>query len=99
VNLYAGMWTHATRVGTLSARHVVGVSVMPYTGLMPSMEAIQQAVREPLSQAPREHKAFAVYIFERARQIDRERALARNPAEGREDFPPQSTIVATSTRT
>jgi len=68
---------------------------MPFTGLMPSMEAIQQAVREPLSQAPREHKAFAVYIFERARQIDRERALARNPAEGREDFPPQSTIVAT----
>jgi hypothetical protein len=54
---------------------------MPYTGLVPSMEAIQQAVREPLSQAPRDHQAFAVYIFERARQIDRERALGRNLAE------------------
>jgi hypothetical protein len=42
------------------------------------MEAIQQAVREPLSQAPRDHQAFAVYIFERAREIDRERALAKH---------------------
>ena len=50
-------------------------SVMPY-GLMPSLDAIQQAVREPLSRAPREHKAFAVYIFERAREIDQERALS-----------------------
>ena len=57
---------------------------MPFTGLMPSMAAIQQAVREPLSQAPREHKAFAVYIFERARQIDRERSLTKNPPEQRE---------------
>ena len=54
---------------------------MPYTGLIPSIEAIQQAVREPLSQAPRDHQAFAVYIFERARQIDHERALAKTPSE------------------
>jgi hypothetical protein len=54
---------------------------MPYTGLVPSIEAIQQAVREPLSQAPRDHQAFAVYIFERAGQIDRERAFGRNLAE------------------
>ena len=54
---------------------------MPYTGLIPSMEAIQRAVREPLSDAPRDHKAFAVYIFERARQIDRERTFAKNLAE------------------
>jgi hypothetical protein len=50
---------------------------MPYSALMPSLEAIQQAVREPLSRAPREHQAFAVYIFERAREIDHERALAK----------------------
>ena len=48
---------------------------MPYTGLIPSIEAIQQAVREPLSDAPRDHQAFAVYIFERAREIDRERVI------------------------
>jgi hypothetical protein len=49
---------------------------MTYAGLMPSMEAIQQAVREPLSQAPRDYQQFAIYIFERARQIDRDWALA-----------------------
>jgi hypothetical protein len=49
---------------------------MPYSGLMPSMEAIHQAVREPLSQAPFDHQEFAIYIFERARAIDRARALA-----------------------
>jgi hypothetical protein len=49
---------------------------MPYSGLMPSMEAIQQAVREPLSQAPLDHQQFAIYIFERARAIDQARALA-----------------------
>jgi hypothetical protein len=48
---------------------------MPYAGLMPSMEAIQQAVREPLSQAPIDHQQFAIYIFERARAIDHEGAL------------------------
>ena len=48
---------------------------MPYAGLMPSMEAIQQAVREPLSQAPLDHQQFAIYIFERARAIDHARAL------------------------
>ena len=56
---------------------------MPYSGLMPSLEAIQQAVREPLSRAPRDHKGFAVYIFERAREIDHERALAKKLAEQR----------------
>lgn len=44
---------------------------------MPSIEAIQQAVREPLSQAPRDHDKFAIYIFERARAIDHERAQAK----------------------
>jgi hypothetical protein len=48
---------------------------MPYSGLMPSMEAIQQAVREPLSQAPLDHQQFAIYIFERARAIDQARTL------------------------
>ena len=57
---------------------------MPYSGLMPSIDAIQQAVREPLTRAPREHKAFAVYIFERAREIDHERALASTLAKQRE---------------
>jgi hypothetical protein len=57
---------------------------MPYSGLMPSIEAIQQAVREPLSRAPREHNAFAIYIFERARAIDHERALTKTLAEQRE---------------
>jgi hypothetical protein len=45
------------------------------------MEAIQQAVREPLSGAPHEHNRFAIYIFERARKIDHERALAKTLAE------------------
>ena len=49
---------------------------MTYSGLIPSMEAIQQAVREPLSHAPHEYQKFAIYIFERAREIDREKALA-----------------------
>jgi hypothetical protein len=57
---------------------------MPYSGLMPSLDAIQQAIREPLTRAPREHKAFAVYIFERAREIDHERTLASTLAKQRE---------------
>jgi hypothetical protein len=52
---------------------------MPYSGLMPSLQAIQQAVREPLLEAPTDPNGFAVYIFERARKIDRERALAKKP--------------------
>jgi hypothetical protein len=48
---------------------------------MPSIEAIQQAVREPLSRAPHDHSGFAIYIFERAREIDHELALAKKPAE------------------
>ena len=54
---------------------------MPYSGLMPSMETIQQAVREPLLQAPHDYREFALYIFERAREIDHERALAGKSAE------------------
>lgn len=48
---------------------------MTYSGLLPSMDAIQQAVREPLSHAPHDYQQFAIYIFERAREIDREKAL------------------------
>src|SRR5438045_5233675 len=81
------MWTLASRFGTLSARSVAG-SVMPYSALMPSLEAIQQAVREPLSRAPREHQAFAIYIFERAREIDHERAFAKTLAAQREHSSP-----------
>jgi hypothetical protein len=54
---------------------------MPYARLLPSMEALQQAVREPLSDAPRDHKGFAIYIFERAREIDHQWALAKRLAE------------------
>jgi hypothetical protein len=50
---------------------------MPYSGLIPSMEAIQQAVREPLLEAPRDHNGFALYILQRARVIDHDRALAQ----------------------
>ena len=49
---------------------------MTYSGLLPSMDAIQQAVSEPLSHAPHDYQQFAIYIFERAREIDREKALA-----------------------
>jgi hypothetical protein len=54
---------------------------MAYAGLVPSMNAIQQAVREPLSQAPHDYQQFAIYIFERARAIDREKALADQAAD------------------
>ena len=60
---------------------------MPYSGLMPSMEAIQQAVREPLSQAPVDHQQFAIYIFERARAIDHARALAEGRSRKRRQNP------------
>ena len=53
---------------------------MPYSGLIPSMEAIQQAVREPLLEAPRDHNGFALYIFARAREIDHDRAIAKKTA-------------------
>jgi hypothetical protein len=46
---------------------------------MPSLQAIQQAVREPLIEAPTDPNGFAVYIFERASKIDRELALAKKP--------------------
>jgi hypothetical protein len=58
---------------------------MTYSGLIPSMEAIQQAVREPLFQAPQDYQQFAIYIFERARQIDRDKARTKaqpNPLYG-----------------
>jgi hypothetical protein len=48
---------------------------------MPSMAAIQQAVREPLSGAPHDPNEFAIFIFERAREIDHERALAKKLTE------------------
>jgi hypothetical protein len=54
---------------SLPPRSFSGVSVMPYSGLMPSLDAIQQAVREPMLDAPCDHKSFAIYIFERAREI------------------------------
>ena len=57
---------------------------MPYSGLMPSMKAIQQALREPLSKAPTDHNRFAIYIFERAREIDHQEALAKKLAAQRE---------------
>jgi hypothetical protein len=62
------------------------------------MEAIQRAVREPLSHAPREHKAFAVYIFERAREIDHERALGKRPAEQREQ-PSRNSVTGLAEQT
>jgi hypothetical protein len=57
---------------------------MPYSGLMPSLEAVQQALREPLSKAPSDHNRFAIYIFERAREIDHEQVLARKLAAQRQ---------------
>jgi hypothetical protein len=71
---------------------------MPYSGLMPSIEAIQQAVREPLSHAPRHHQAFAVYIFRRAKEIDHERALARTLAEQREQ-PSRNSVAGLAEQT
>ena len=59
------------------------VEVMPYSDLMPSMPALQQAMREPLSRAPHDHNKLAVYIFERAREIDHEWALAKTLTEQR----------------
>jgi len=75
------VWTRARHLGTLRCCLILGVPVMPYSGLMPSMEAIQQAVREPLLEAPHDHNGFAVYIFERAREIDHEWALSKKLAE------------------
>jgi hypothetical protein len=46
---------------------------------MPSIEAIQQALREPLSRAPNDHTRFAIYIVERARVIDHERTQKNRP--------------------
>jgi hypothetical protein len=71
---------------------------MPYSALMPSLEAIQQAVREPLSRAPREHQAFAVYIFERAREIDHERALAKYLPSNASSEPLSNNAAARSAR-
>jgi hypothetical protein len=51
---------------------------MTYSAPMPSMEAIQRAVREPLSDAPHECQKFAIYIFKRAREIDRELASKKS---------------------
>ena len=67
---------------------------MTYSGLVPSMDAIQQAVREPLSQAPHDYQKFAIYIFERAREIDRQKASvepAEDPTTGPLATPASST--------
>ena len=63
---------------------------MPYARLMPSVEALQQAVREPLANAPRDHKGFAIYIFDRAREIDHQWALAKKLAEQKAISPTSS---------
>ena len=79
------MWTLGQPLGTLSPQALYfGGEGMPYSGHMPSLQAIQQAVREPLIEAPTDPNGFAVYIFERARKIDRERALAKKPTVQRE---------------
>ena len=52
---------------------------MTYSGLLPSMDAIQQAVREPLSHAPHDYQQFAIYIFGRACEIDREKLWLSDP--------------------
>ena len=71
---------------------------MPYSGLMPSLQAIQQAVREPLLEAPTDPNGFAVYIFERARKIDHERALAKKPTVQSERRPSESDAIKTEAR-
>jgi len=65
----------------MGSRLAKGVLVVSYTGLLPSLESIQQAVREPLAKAPRDHNGFAIYIFERAREIDHQKALQKKLAE------------------
>lgn len=47
-----------------------------YSGLLPSNAAIRQACHEPLDAAPKGHQAFAIYILQRAHQIDAVRAVA-----------------------
>jgi hypothetical protein len=65
----------------MGSRLAKGVLVVSYTGLLPSLESIQQAVREPWAKAPRDHNGFAIYIFERAREIDHQKALQKKLAE------------------
>lgn len=57
------------------------MSVMPHSRLMPSLKAIQQAVREPMTCAPHDHNGIAIYVFARAREIDHEKALTKKLAQ------------------
>jgi hypothetical protein len=63
---------------------------------MPSIAATQQAVREPLSHAPEDQEAFAVYIIERANEIDREAVLAKKLLAQREDSSSSAHVRARS---
>jgi hypothetical protein len=91
------LWIRSPKCGRQPMRRAVfhqlrsRGSVMTYSGLLPTNEAIQQAVREPLSGAPRDHKGFAVYIFERARQIDHGRAFSQAVEEQRAQAPRRTT--------
>src|SRR5690349_24329936 len=91
------LWMRSPKCGRQPVRRAVfhqlrsRGSVMTYSGLLPTNEAIQQAVREPLSGAPRDHQGFAVYIFERARQIDHGRALSQAVEEQRAQAPRRTT--------
>jgi hypothetical protein len=62
--MHSSTWTLAKDTTSLVAKLGNWVSVMPYSGLMPSLEAIQQAMLEPMLRAPLDHKEFAIYIFE-----------------------------------
>ena len=46
---------------------------MTYAGKLPSLKAVKLAVREDLSKAPRLPWDFAVYIFQRAYEIEQGR--------------------------
>ena len=74
VDTLVQMWTPAHEKSSFSPTSLTGVShdVLRASCLL---TRLQQAVREPLSGAPRDYKGFAVYIFERTRQIDHGRAL------------------------
>ena len=54
---------------------------------MPSMEAIQQAVREADATAPRDYPEFVDYLLARARAIDRQAANKPNTALRRDAVP------------
>lgn len=51
---------------------------MPYSGLLPSREAIRDAWHAPLEIVPRSHREFAEVILWRARQIELQWVKARD---------------------